>query len=465
MIASNDATQMMPAGSWTDPRIHLLDDAWLLTIFAILLATVVPWLVSGLDINFVAVSLGILVLGAIHVSFSMLRRPTSARQPVLTALHVLGVLAIGVIWRYAGGLQNPAFLIVFALPVIGSIFLSRWQPYLMALVAIVATVAVAITQAPEMRWYVPGLTAIGAWLAAVSGQEVVPFPGFYAPSGYYIVLFEVFAILLVACALAAEYLGTVFERLLAHVDVARVEAEHGQKFWSSLIEDLPLPALLVDTDSLRVLSASKRVADLVGIETEGESLFEAIQFSYPDLVQELINERGGVVPVCLIRVGGEWRVTAVHVQHVVQKGGELALVSIHDKTEEFMAKTALDVTGLAVLVIDARDRILAFNKPARALFAGIHKDAAAGELLSLPEIPARWWETGSSGRRKALVNIAPRVYEVTTSAAPLPGEEERIYIVTFQPVARAAGNQTQTTLQLAPDLNATTVNRTLVAPQ
>ena len=199
----------------------------------------------------------------------MLGRParTGERRPLLTALHVAGVLIVGFIWMHAGGLQNPAFLMVFALPVVGAIFLSRWQPYLMALLAVVVVGAVALAQAPELRWYAPGLNTAGAWLAAVLGQQgaaaSAPFPGFYAPSGYFVVLLEVFAILVFACAVAAEYLGTIFERLHAHVDVARAEAERGQEFWATLIEELPLPALLVDTDTLQIVCASEQASGIL----------------------------------------------------------------------------------------------------------------------------------------------------------------------------------------------------------
>src|SRR5690606_23494942 len=140
-----------------------------------------------------------------------------------------------------------------------AIFLSRWQPYLMALLAVVVAALVALAQAPELRWYIPGLGAFGAWLANVLGQQSAtassPFPGFYAPSAFYAVLLQVFAILMFACAVAAEYLGTIFERLHAHIDVARAEAERGQEFWSTLIEAMPVPALLVDRDTLQVVCA------------------------------------------------------------------------------------------------------------------------------------------------------------------------------------------------------------------
>ena len=47
------------------------------------------------------------------------------------------------------------------------------------------------------------------------------FSGFYAPSSYLVVLLEVFTVALFACAVAAEYIGTIFERLQAHSLMAR----------------------------------------------------------------------------------------------------------------------------------------------------------------------------------------------------------------------------------------------------
>lgn len=473
MIIS-DATQTLPAPAWSDPRIHLLDDTWLLTIFAILLATTLPWLVSAFDVNFLAASLGLLALGAIHFAFSVLGRParTGERRTLLTSLHIAGVLIVGFIWMHAGGLQNPGFLMVFALPVVAAIFLSRWQPYLMALLAIVVVGAVALAQVPELRWYAPGLNTVGAWLATILGQEGAaanaPFRGFYAPSSYFVVLLEVFAILVFACAVAAEYLGTIFERLHTNVDLARIEAERGEQFWATLIEDLPLPALLVDIDTLHIVCASEQAAGFCAAEPGNDSsLFEAIRFSYPDVIQELITKVGGVVPLSMIQVGDRLRATEVHVEHVAQKGRRLALVVIHDKTEEFTIRAALDASGQGVLVIDAQSRILAFNKPALSLFAGIEKDADASSLLSLESMPARWWEPGITGRRKMHVEIAPRIYEVTSSASPLPGEEERVYVVTFLPVARAAvGNQPAitATAQFTQLTSTTGSNTRLVSP-
>jgi hypothetical protein len=469
---STEATQLLPPPTWNDPRVHLLDDTWLLTIFAILLATALPWLSGAFEIRFIQVSLGLLALGGLHSVLGLLGKRVRQRRSVLSALHVAGVLVVGFIWMQAGGLQNPAFLMVFALPVVGAIFLSRWQPYLMAVVALVTTVAVALAQAPELRWYVPGLNAAGAWLGNVVGQTSTsagPFAGFYAPSAYYVALFEIFAVFILACAVAAEYLGTIFERLHGQVEAARVEADRSQQLWSSLVEQLSTPALLIDTDSLRIVASSRAATAFLGVEAgelDGAALFDSIRFSYPEMVQELIGQTGGTLPQCVIRIGDRLHATEVQVQHLSRKGRRFALVTIADKTEEFTAKTALDVTGQAALVIDSRGFVAAFNKPARVLFPQIERDMDASQLLSLTGLPPRWWEQVLSGRRKTQVEIAPRIYEVTISTAPWPGEEERLYVVTFQPVARAANGfrpHSTGTTQIQQGVDSTGSNRTLVS--
>ena len=69
---------MLPRPTWADPRVHLLDDVWLLTIAAILIATGVPWFLSGFEVQLGAASWGLLVLGAVHWAFTSIAAPTRA---------------------------------------------------------------------------------------------------------------------------------------------------------------------------------------------------------------------------------------------------------------------------------------------------------------------------------------------------------------------------------------------------
>ncbi len=443
-----ESTQLIPRPVWENPRVHLLDDIWLMTIVAILVATGVPWFASGFEVNVGMASWGLLALGGLHVAFTMLASPSRShgqwRDRMLTVLDIVGVMLIGFIWQHVGALQNPMFLTVFALPVVGAIFLSRWHPYLIAAVSVVSVGVVALSQAPELRWYASGLFGSDAWLVWLFGNQSAvaqpSFSGFYAPSNYLIVLLEVFAILLFACAVAAEYVGTIFERLNAHIVMARTEAERGQEMWAGLIERLPIPALLIDPDTSRIVASSEYATIYLRaseIPLEGRPLFEAIRFSYPDIVQELVLGSDGGAPATVIRVADQLRFTQIRVLHVAHKGRRLALLTIEDATEVFCLKAALDTSEYAAFVIDARGLVLAFNKPAGGLFAGAEVGADAAQLLSQPDAPPRWWEPGLTGRRKMHVEIGPRIYQVTSSAISLAGEEERIFTVAFLPVARA----------------------------
>ena len=461
-VRESESTQLLRVPVWHDPRAQLLDDTWLLTICAMVLAIALPWFVSGLHIEFAAAATGLLTLGAIHLilaAISGMRPGNQARETLrLASLHALGVIVIAFTWGHVGGLQNPLFLAVFALPVIGSVFLSRWQPYVMAALAALMVTLVACSEAPELRWYAPWLGATGGWLDTLFGAAVggasVPFATFSAPSQYYLVLLEAFAIMVFACAVAAEYLANIFSRLEAQMWTARAEAARSQELWSTLVEQLPVPALLLDASTREIVGASGAAVKkfLTGAEpVAGRDFFQAIQFSYPEPIERLIDGPDGVEPLSMVRLGGRLEATEIHVQHLSQHGRRLALVVVEDATEEFCVKAALDVAEYAALVVDAQGRVAALNRPARALFAGAGLGTDVSGLVPQAN-GVRWWDPGPSGRHKAHMTVMRRMYQVTTSAVPLPGEETRLYVVSFLPMARAA----------AEDQSATTGTNTVV---
>jgi PAS domain-containing protein len=114
----------------------------------------------------------------------------------------------------------------------------------------------------------------------------------------------------------------------------------------------------------------------------------------------------------------------------------LALLTIEDATEIFCLRAALDTSEYAALVVDAGGRVLAFNKLAAGLFGRAEIGMDAAQLLSQPAAGPRMWEPGLTGRRKMHIEIGPRIYQVTSSAILLAGEEESIFTVSFLPVAK-----------------------------
>jgi uncharacterized membrane protein YhhN len=465
MRSSLDSTRLIARPVWQNSRVHLLDDIWLLTIAAILVATAVPWFTNAFEADVGTAIWGLLALGGIHIAFTLLASSSASRSKwrdrTLTLLYAAGVVLIGFIWQHVGALQNPMFLIIFALPVMGAVFLSRWHPFLIAALSIIVVAIVALSQAPELRWYASGLLGNDTWLSALLGRQgAMPqpsFSGFYAPSSYLLVLLEVFTIGLIACAVAAEYLGTIFERLNVRSVLARTEAERGEELWATLIERLALPALLIDPDTLRVIAASQFAIGYLKVEDvppEDSSLFDLVRFSYPDIVNELIVGSGSAAPLTAIRIADQLRLTQLRVLHLAHKGRRLALLTIEDATEIFCLKAALDTSEYAALVVDARGRVLAFNKPLAGLFDRPEVGADATQWLPQAASGLQWWEPGLTGRRKMHVEIGSRIYQLTSSAIPVAGEAESISSVSFLPVAQRGTTDST-------DTSSTVVTRTL----
>jgi hypothetical protein len=459
-VKAGDETLLLPTPAWTDPRTHLLDDIWLLAIAAILLAIVIPWLLSSFDIDLSLASLGVLALGGVHVVFATLsssgRPRTPGRARLLALVHGLGIVVVGFIWLHAGGLQNSAFLAVFALPVIGSVFVSRWQPYLMSVLSIVVVSLVALVQEPQLRWYAAGVNDVGRGIAEILGSGsggTSPFPGFYAPSGYFLVTLQVFAVFVIACAVAAEHLGAVFERMYANLINARAEAQRGQDMWTALIEQLPVPALLVDADTSQVICASAQLAPSfceLDAQVEGNDLYSVIRFSYPEVMQQLVGGFGGTAPLTMIHVGNDVRVTDVRVQHVSQRGRRFALLLITDATDAFIRRAALEAADNATLIVDARGFVLGFNHQVTSLFPDATAGVEVRTLLERAGLTTDWFQPQIGGKRRTLLEMPPRLFQVTITPVVLPGEEERIQVISFLPTGRAGDiDRTSTRATLA----------------
>src|SRR6185312_17304750 len=185
-----------------------------------------------------------------------------------------------------------------------------------------------------------------------------------------------------------------------------------------------------------------------GATAVGRKLTEAVHFSYPEVIEELVNGMGGTAQHVVFHRGAELSLARVRAQPIPYKGRRLALILIEEMTETFAVRAALDVAEQAIVVIDSQDRVLAFNRPALALFSATRVGADATALLAQPDAPPRWWDPGLTGRRKMHMRIVPRLFQVTSTAVALPGEQERLCVIAFLPVARAESLQATLGAQL-----------------
>jgi hypothetical protein len=424
-------------------RLHALQDSWLLTLLTVLLATTFPWFISSFNIDFGALSWALLALGAIYAASTFVGNSTlgtAAKRRALILLHAAGTVCLGFVWQRSGGLQNPVFLLAFLLPVIGAGALSRWQPYVTATLAALVTAAVALGQAPELRWYASGARELGQWLlapfvpAATGIDSASALPGFYAPVTYEVVLLEVFSILVFAVAVAAESIGNSIERLLGRLRSAERAATQAQQMWSTLVQELPLPALLVDTDTMHIILTSKRLLPFSYEPLAGRALFEAIQFSYPERLQEALRHEGGVVESVAILGAEQMLIATVRLQSIHFDGRRLAIILLEETSAAFGIAAALDAEDHPAMVISGSGYLVAANKATRALFPDVRVGGNVTEALSRIGSTPKWWEPGLTGRRRLHLTIHRRAYVVTCTAAALPGEEEALYVLAFSPL-------------------------------
>jgi hypothetical protein len=85
MRRETSSTQLPPRPVWESPRVHLLDDVWLLCILAVLIAIGIPSLSGDLTVQIGAASWGLLALGAIHLAFTGLGH-SGEHSPTLAQL-------------------------------------------------------------------------------------------------------------------------------------------------------------------------------------------------------------------------------------------------------------------------------------------------------------------------------------------------------------------------------------------
>ena len=367
--STSDATQALPPPEWDDPQAQLLEDTWVLTLFAVLLATAVPWFVSSLNIDFAAASWAVLALGLCYLAMSLLaaeRAISPWRRRLVALLHAAGVIGLGFLWHACGGLQNPAFLLAFALPVIGASALSRGQPYLTAVLSLLVVGAVGLIEAPELRWYVADLRTAGRWLAPLApllsptaGAAGGTFAGFYAPVGYDVTLLEVFSILLLACAVASESLGYAFQRLIDHLTAARAEGAQAQQLWTMLLQQLPAPALLVDSETLAGPGGERAFLELPWRESSpGRPL---VARGAADLLPGApagAGHRPRWPPDGRAEVAGAPAPGAAAGAAAALRRSSLSLLLLEDNTTAYCIGAALDADEHATLVIDAEARVL-----------------------------------------------------------------------------------------------------------
>jgi PAS domain-containing protein len=442
---------MSRASSLQDPaslrdRTSLLELVWLMTTVVVLMTVALPWFFHALDIDLKPIAWSLFGFAAVFVlasrSADNLAAPRS-RLAAAAALHGLGILMLAAVWHLTGGVGNTPFLILFALPVVASGLMGhRALPYGSAVLAIASVAVVAVGESSGLRWY---LARLGlpldrgfAWLVGMLERESTGFFGSGVPPSLVFVTLIVFASALVAVAFVAESLTSLLQRLYQRLATSSVAREDVELLYNKLLQGAPDPSVVLFTDSAQLVQASDSfVRDFLvdRASLSARTLFDLIDFSYPDMVREILA--GGALPFVVYRVDGETRVGSIHAWRTRHAAASFTYLVLRDVTDLYHLQVALDAIEDPYLLIANDGRLVYLNTATRGLFNGIEVGQEARVALAADATPAGWWDIGLRRFHGRQAKIGGRSFDVSLSASPLPGEVDRLTVARL----RAAGGE------------------------
>lgn len=423
------------AGAALAERKQVLDDAWLLMLLGVALAVGVPWFLRTLPIDTARVTWAVFAYGVTYLAVSRLAdrlRGTTALLNALTAMQAASVAFLALLWHLVGGLQNPLFLLVFAIPIAATgAVLPGARAFAVTLLAIAAVGVVALANAPELRWYLTQLGVPAALVPTHAASGPRPFPGLDLPAAYLVVLLASFAGLALALALVAHSVALMARRFEARGEAAVRAAGDATSLAGDVLRAIPFPAALVYRDTFNVAQASasflKRMNALP--ESLGEkNFFGLVRFTYPEVVENAIARGEGEIAFAVYRVDETASAARVHVSAVEHAGSNFALIVIEDIAERFTLQAAMGAVASAVVVIGEDDRVRYFNPAAAGALPGIALGMHAATPLGQPDAGG-WWRLGDRGKRERQVRLAGRAFDARCVAANAPGKQDRVTVV------------------------------------
>jgi PAS domain-containing protein len=411
-------------------RKRALDDVWTFTLGVALLAVAFPWFLRVLPISFAPAAWAAFGYAVLHLGGAALSDRFAAPRSLRVSIRLsqwLGIVFLGVLWHLVGGLQNPMFLVAFALPVTASgILLSGRATGASAVLSIVVAGLVAVAESPDLRLYLFELGLPVGFFNRLMPTRLPgpawPFPGLLGQPAYLCLLLAGFAVFQASAALLSCRLAAIARRRESRLRLTAEAQEEVDSLFQEVARSSALPVVLVFADSGRVAYANASFVKgmmLHGQEVAGRDLFALLDFQDPRSLKSLFVT-GGEIPFCAYGVGSEARVARLDVQPFDHRGERYATVRFEDLTDVFHLHAAWEASEDALLVIGADERLGYANRAARELFGGVSPGLCAAEALAGPGSQDEWWRPGRT-THLALDGVSYGVSATSLRPSPTSG--------------------------------------------
>ncbi|MFP5247701.1 MAG: diguanylate cyclase [Thermoanaerobaculia bacterium] len=230
-------------------------------------------------------------------------------------------------------------------------------------------------------------------------------------------------------------LAPAVQHHLEQVETLRAK-RRAENLFQAVLRASPLPGILVDRTSGYVVDGSDtfRRQFLDGKSYADRGLFDLVDFTQPERIEQLLARGSGTAWYCVYHVNDASRVANVRCYSVEHEGALYAYLILEDVTEQHYLKAAFDAVPDPVLILSSEQRLLYANRVAEEVFGNLYFGMEITPLLRQEGMPERWW---LSLERSEEVRIAVAGQPYDASAVPFryAGEAEASTILTLHNVS------------------------------
>jgi hypothetical protein len=419
-----------------------LEAGWLATFVVAFAVIGVSWLVGASDQNISGVLWTVFgcLLGGLALDTVLGRVQTQYGAAVIFEFgHAFKVVWLSVLWHLVGGIENPAFLIVFLLPVTtAGVLLMRRQALITAGLTVTMVTFLALCESSDLRWY---LVQIGLPVEPLLSRlphvapHVAPFRGEAVSPEFQFVALVVFTSLLVAAALLSCLLArrtvTLFERFLT----ASYAMDYSNDLVRSAVREDPHPTVVVYADSAQIVEVSRGFLNqmLLGrAALPGATLFDCLTFSEPRAIRELLARSAGELRFVRYRVGKEPRTAAFRCHRFRIGSVDYASVSLTERDELSYLWDVCHAVEHALLVVRNDREVVYFNAAAQRLCPALHFGMEPATFAKDLEGASAWWLVDPGSTEAAtIVRQREESYRVETFHVRHDADERLVLVGLF----------------------------------
>ena len=230
-------------------------------------------------------------------------------------------------------------------------------------------------------------------------------------------------------------LAVAVEREVEQANTRRAK-RRAESLFQSVLRASPAPTVLADATTRRVVDGSDsfRRQFMEGDNTLDRGLFDMIDFSQPERIEQLLARGSGTAWYTVYYANGVARVANVRCYTFEHEGASYAYLILEDVTEQHYLKAAFDAVPDPLLILSSQHKLLYANRAAEELLGDLYFGMDAGPLLHQEEEADRWWTRLDRFEEKR-VEISSQPYDATAVPFRFAGEAETSTILTLHNVA------------------------------